>query len=97
MSEELVRPNGKLYRPRKRPSVELIADHRDDTGVVVLRTHDYQTAIELASNLIDEYGLNPTTAYTAWWRLVPFDMSGYHDTSWIDDPVHGVPCVVITP
>lgn len=95
MSTTIQRPNGKTYRPRKPPSVQLIADHNDDTGVIVLRTHDYQRAIELASHLIDEYGLNPTVAYTAWWRLVPFDPSGYHDTAWIDDPVRGTPCVVI--
>lgn len=89
------RPNGKLYRPRKAPSVETFVDHNDYDGAVVLRTHDFQLAIELASNLIDEYGLNPTHAYTNWWRAVPFDPSGYHDWAWVDDPVRGVPCVVI--
>jgi hypothetical protein len=63
---------------------------------MVLRTHDFQRAIELASNLIDELGLNPTVATTDWVRLVPFDPynTGY-DLNWISDPVRGVPCVVI--
>lgn len=95
--ELLVRPNGKPYKPRKPPSVETIVDDRDDTGVVVLRTHDFRRAIELASRLIDEFELDPTTAYTGWWRSVPFDPSGYHDTAFIEDPVRGVPCVVIAP
>jgi hypothetical protein len=95
MAEEFTRPNGKPYMPRKPPSVETFLDHNDDGGVVVLRTLDFQRAIELASDLIDEYELDPTRAYTAWWRAVPFDPSGYHDWAWIDDPARGLPCVVI--
>jgi len=59
-----------------------------------LRIHDFQHAIELASNLINEMDLDPTKASTNWVRLVPFDpyYTGY-DTNWIEDPARGIPCV----
>lgn len=89
------RPNGKLYRPRKVPSVEQYADRHDCTGAVVLRTHDVELAVALAVNLIREYDLDPANAYTTWWRVVPFDPDGYFDSAWLHDPARGVPCVVI--
>jgi len=36
---------------------------------MVLRIHDFQHAIELASNLINEMDLDPTKASTNWVRL----------------------------
>jgi hypothetical protein len=91
------RPNGKPYRPRKAPSVREFSDLDDNTGVVVLRTHDIQLATELASDAISEHDLSRAAAYTTWWRLVPFDPSGYFDRTWQNDPVRGVPCVVFAP
>ena len=89
------RPNGKLYRPRKAPSVETYADPSDNTGVVILRTHNVEQAVELAAGTIREYDLDPSKAYTTWWRLVPYDPDGWFDTTWQNDPVRGMPCVVI--
>lgn len=87
------RPNGKTYRPRKPPTVETLVDLQDETSsAVVLRTHDFQTAIELANWHTREYELDPTAAYTGWLRLVPW---GGDSGSWQTDPEHGIPCVII--
>ena len=95
MAEHLVRPNGKPYTPRKAPSVESYFDWYDDAEcVVVTRTHDIPLAIKLAGDRIDELDLNSENAHTDWWRLVPWGSDCY-ETSWISDPVRGVPCVVI--
>lgn len=91
------RPNGKIYRPRKPPEVTTYQDWRDDvTCCAVLRTHDVELALQLAADVIAEHELVPESAHARWWRLVPFKVgSGLYDRNWIDDPVHGVPCVVI--
>jgi hypothetical protein len=95
MADELVRPNGKPYRPRRVPSVEGYVDWHDDVEcVVVVRTHDIPLALQLAADRIAELELNPENAHTDWWRLVPWGSDCY-DNSWIPDPVRGVPCVVI--
>jgi hypothetical protein len=95
MSETFVRPNGKAYKPRRPPSVAFWLDHHEHEAVAVMRTHDFQRAIELASRWIDDLGLDPTAAYTTWWRYVPFDPTRTFDASYIYDNVRGVPCVVI--
>lgn len=95
MTAVVARPNGKTYRARKQPSIRMYTDRDEYDCVVVLRTHDIQLAVELASNLIGELELNPTVAYTDWWRDVPWDDSGAYDQAWITDPVRGTPCVVI--
>lgn len=93
--EAMVRPNGKLYRPRKPPEVVTFHDYHECTGVAVLRTLDVQTAVELAADQIAEFDLDPANAGTDWWRSVPWDPTGYGDWAYLSDPVRGVPCVVI--
>lgn len=93
---EIRRPNGKLYRARKPPEVTTYQDWRDDvTCGLVLRTHDVELALQLAADLIAELELVPANASTHWWRLAPFKNGSGYDRNWIDDPVRGVPCVVI--
>lgn len=95
-AEAVVRPNGKLYRPRKPPAVESFCDWYDDwEGAVVIRTHDIPLALELAADRIAELDLKPELACINWWRLVPWSATNEFDTNWIVDEVRGVPCVVI--
>lgn len=96
MTDTIQRPNGKTYRPRKAPSVQSYFTSDERECIVVLRTHDIPAALELAAEQIASLELDPSTAHTSWWRLVPFDMhhSGY-DQNWINDAERGVPVVVI--
>lgn len=95
VAEVFTRPNGKLYRPQQPPSVQTYQDQDDYECVVVLRTHDIASAVELAAEQIDYLGIDAANAVTDWWRAVPFDRRGMYDWSWITDTVRGVPCVVI--
>ncbi len=93
---DTLRPNGKVYRPKKAPSVETFFDRNDYEAVVVLRTHDFDLALKLAADWIDAMELQPDKAYEDWWRLVPYDANcSGHDRTWVTDTVRGVPCVVI--
>ncbi|HEY3559636.1 MAG TPA: hypothetical protein VGL05_19340 [Kribbella sp.] len=94
MSTPIQRPNGKTYRPRKPPSIEIVTDLQDDTAAAfVLRTHDMHDAINrITDQLIFEHHLDPTSAHTDWVRLAPWGDDG---GTWITDPVRGTPCVVI--
>lgn len=93
---EIVRPNGKVYRPRKPPALQSYVDWSDDReAVVVLRTHDIRLSLELAADKIAELELIAANAHTDWWRLVPFDTGSGYERNWIPDPVRGTPCVVI--
>lgn len=95
-AEEILRPNGKLYRARKPPCVVTYNDRDDCECVAVLRTHDIPLALELAAVHIAALDLNPDKAAQDWWRLVPFDAfhMGY-DQTWVTDTARGTPCVVI--
>lgn len=93
----LTRPNGKPYRPRKEPSVDLYEDHHDGlTGFVVLRTHDREKAAEMVAGVWASYYDGPLPeGRRSWWRLVPW---GYQtDSTWIEDPARGIPVVVFEP
>lgn len=92
--KQIIRPNGKPYRPRKPPSVELAEDSGGDTVVMVLRTHDTDLARRMAARFIAEYDLNADDCYLAWQRLVPWDAGSGCDTSWISDGTHGMPAVI---
>ena len=95
-AEVFTRPNGKPYRPQLAPRVDTYQDQDDYECVVVLRTHDIAKAIELAADQIEYLGLDGANATTDWWRSVPFNPMGTgYDWSWINDPVRGIPCVVI--
>lgn len=97
-TEVAVRPDGRLYRARKRPiSVGYGDDHH--YGVVVLRTHDIDIATALAywrwRHLYDTRDPLPA-AMAGWTKLVPWDWSGYGDSSFIGQAGFekgSVPCV----
>lgn len=91
----VTRPNGKVYRARKPPSVVEFSDSDYMTGIAVLRTHDVAEAVRLAGALLAEHELDVNDNRLDWWRLVPFDPhnAGY-DRNWVTDTTRGVPCVV---
>jgi hypothetical protein len=66
----IVRPNGKVYRPRKLVAHAFEDDHAGESGVVVLGTHDPERARELALSSArywygTEYIVDPVTV---WWH-----------------------------
>jgi hypothetical protein len=98
-AETITRPNGKPYRRRK-PTQIATFDHGDSMaeGVVVIGTHDVDLATRLAADRLAYFDLDPASARTSWWRLVPWDAFGIGcDQSWITDEVRGAPVVVWTP
>lgn len=94
MAEELVRPNGKLYRPRKKVTAVTFQDRYNYTGVAVLRTHDVSAARVAFASLLGEHELWFAEGRRDWWREVPWDSGSGCDWSWITDEARGVPCVV---
>lgn len=95
MTEQIIRPNGKVYRPRKAPSAITLDDHDGMTAfVVVFRTHDIERATELAQPLLDEYldYRGQITPDLVWLRERP-DRDYMGGRVWADDPVRGIPCV----
>lgn len=96
--ELFIRPNGRLYRPRKGLVAQLFED--DGVGLIVLRTHDRLKAFEFARALLSpgaQEAIAPEDGTLMWVRLVPWDEGGWYDFSWVDDPVRGVPAVVWHP
>lgn len=96
-AETITRPNGKPYRRRSPLRVEMFDTYDEDTGVVVLGTHDVATATALAADVLAEYDLADLTPTEVWWRLVPWDTTGWHDRTWIVDTVRGTPALVWKP
>lgn len=92
----ITRPNGKVWRGRLPVRWAEYETHDGETGFVILGTHDVQAAFDLLSGYADDYGLAVEQAARRWWRLVPWS-SGSFDSTWIDDPVRGTPCVVFNP
>lgn len=92
----LVRPNGKTYRPRREPRVDVYYDHDDVAGVVVIGTHDLEAATELATPLWEHPEPLPSGT-PSWWRLVPWDTGTGYDRNWIVDQERGSPVVIFHP
>ena len=97
LTEVVIRPNGKMYKARK-PCFVLTWLDGDYRAVAVFRTHDVKLARWLAKSfwgdLDSDTEIEDASVDINWWRLVPFDPSGEYDSSWIDDEVRGIPCVV---
>lgn len=55
----IVRPNGKVYRPRK-IQAEFMVDDGMESGVIVFGTHDLHIARRLADRLVMSYDSNVT-------------------------------------
>lgn len=86
MSEPMVRPNGKPYRPRKSPAAMYLSNDDDTGGVMVIRTHEEAAHREWAARVWAEAtgDVGMLMAGRAMWtRLVPWDDSGWGDQSWI--------------
>lgn len=97
MSITTMRPNGKPYQRRKPITISEFTTRDGWTGVCVQGTHDLAHAAALAGELLSVHELLSVAPCFAWWRLVPWDTSGQCDSSWIDDPTRGTPCVVWEP
>lgn len=93
----IVRPNGKVYRPRKGVEAVTFEDRYGYTGVAVLRTHDIEDARTRFTNLLAEHELWYAEGACDWRRAVPWADDPGHDWSYISDAVRGVPCVVFEP
>lgn len=91
----ITRPNGKVWRPRKPLRINTFDNPEGMTGVVVFGTHDEDTAARAAQRELAFWDLALVTGHAAWWRLVPWDAFNLGcDSTWINDPVRGTPCVV---
>ena len=94
----LVRPNGRIYRPRK--VVGYAWENPDDlssdfiSGVIVLGTHDVERARTLACSLGRYwFGLDHAIRpHVGWFR----DGFEYGVRCWVDDPVTGRAGVMFT-
>lgn len=97
MTETTVRPNGKVYRPRRRIQVEEFETPDEGTGIMVLRTHNVMYASLLAARALHNLDLDPAKPILTWVKDVPWDDSGMYDYSWVYDPVRGIPVVYWNP
>lgn len=88
----IVRPNGKIYRPRRPPVViGFDDDHRGINYVAVLRTHDEEFARSVARPFRCAYLVNPWEApRLSWLRQTLRDGEPFYEF----DDVHGAPCVL---
>lgn len=77
---EVVRPNGKIYRPRKPPRSIRIDDwdseDEPNSWVYVLGTHDIERAWQLAQRV---YGTDRDTAEQTWIRHTMRDNEHCYD------------------
>lgn len=86
----IVRPNGKLYRPRKVMCYAWAGDEPVEwwaRGVIILGTHDLDRAREFAERMCAYwYGLeHAIRPVVGWWR----DSYSGDGPAWVDDPVRG--------
>jgi hypothetical protein len=83
----VLRPNGKLYRPRKGPVAVLVEGlDYDQCWIYVLRTHDEERARELAQQMetIEPRGR------LCWIR----EAIRNNDREYVEDTVRGMPVVI---
>jgi hypothetical protein len=85
---EIMRPNGKPYRPRKITACAVLDDDELTVGVVVFGTHDPATAQQLADAIaFRDAGSSffATDPGRVWWR----DGFDGGRRMWITDEEHG--------
>ena len=81
-AEMVPRPDGTVYRARKRPHAELLGGDWDDACVIVWRTHDVDVAVALAGDQARREGADlPARVARGWFRSVPWDAGGGYDYS----------------
>lgn len=87
--QEVVRPDGRIYRPRKLPRAQMVEDHLfERVFVYVLGTHDEQRAYSLASRL---EAVEPLPyGDPDWVRLSMRD----GERVYVRDTVRGAPCII---
>lgn len=84
----VVRPNGKLYRPRKLRAIYFENDHLGRYGVLVLGTHTQSVGLPLAgaeARYRVEGGVLDAIPEEGWWR----DGFECGERAWVWDEVHG--------
>lgn len=86
--EEIARPDGRLYRPRKVTAAPVFDGDEIESGVIVFGTHDIGRAQPLADQVaMSAAGSSFRAArpVTVWWR------DGFEGgrRNWVDDPVKG--------
>ncbi len=85
-TEQVNRPDGTVYRARRRPEVEEFSTAEDLCGgFMVTRTHDVDVAAALVARPWNGIFDQPVPAPVARWvRLVPWNDYGTADRSWVD-------------
>lgn len=85
-TETAIRPDGRLYRARAKPSAQPYGEGGSGLwGVIVLRTHDVDVAVALAYVEWRRWiasGDPLPSPVRGWTRLVPWDAGGGGDWSW---------------
>lgn len=86
-TEQVARPDGTVYRARRRPVVEEYGGYghggSDPTGMLVTRTHDVDAACALvARHWESEFGGPLPAPVPVWVRSVPWSEDSAYDYSW---------------
>lgn len=85
----LIRPNGKLYRPRKVTCHAWVDSNDEVSGVLVLGTHNIDVAQPLADEAVRCWADGSMRAEPwrepGWYR----DGYAYGERAWVDDPLRG--------
>ncbi len=84
----VVRPDGRLYRPRKLAAYPVTDDGGDFSGVLVLGTHDPAVAQPAADELARQEagsGWRAVSPVPGWWR----DGLMLSQRCWIGDEING--------
>ncbi|MGV8973696.1 MAG: hypothetical protein ACOH10_15355 [Rhodoglobus sp.] len=98
MPEMTLRPNGKVYRPRKGLQASVCSSMDEGEGIIVRGTLDVDKAREIARKIWghteNDDTVDDAPTLTGWFRLVPWDAGFGFDSTWMVDEAHGSPCVV---
>lgn len=93
----VTRPNGQIYRPRKPIAVVMIEnEHRGETEIIVLRTHDVDVARPIAEREARLQGVDwpdDCVWQLSWARKTIRDGEPW----WEYDDARGAACVVFSP
>jgi hypothetical protein len=89
-TEQVSRPDGTVYRARRRPAVEEFITVDDLCGgFMVTRTHDVDVATALVARPWRGVFDQPLPApEIRWVRLVPWSHYGTTESSWVDATPH---------
>lgn len=89
---DVVRPDGRLYRPRKMPAAVIVHDHHEDPAwIYVLRTHELDRARRLAEEIADREQLDLEGEP---WREWVREGMNRGERFYFNDAARGVPAVI---